>query len=354
MKVKPAPLNPNRYSVHFTERKRPAWDSFQIDENVLLESPDTFASIDFSPLDSPLCNSNVATPVDEEYKVTEAIKTTSPVIPHKPSHLAHTTHSPPSKIIMEPEVQISVDVMSIERKVAPIIRPTGLTLKLKKNHVTEILKSPKTPCDTTIPTQRLLSSSMTSLKSATTNSSQIFTPRTTSSLKMLNVKKQHIGEIQKSPGTPSVYGSAPALKISDSVFRDEPERIVLKKRESFRDEKAPRTPDDKGIVLANGITVSSPRNTVTFIESPRRSPQSKPESPRNSNNSILLKELNDELENKNSEVMELRMMVEQMKKQIVAQQLQLDTQVKKSTMRSSMSPTTHSLLQRAIINNKSY
>jgi hypothetical protein len=288
-----------------------------------------------------------------------------------------------------PQLSIATNALSVTLSSGIPKSPNGLKmLSIQKKHISEIQKSPGTPsCDSlifsvekpippvenvkTVPVVPQLTLSLNKPPQQTLNVSvlsPIVSPKSPNGLRMLNFAKKHVAEIQKSPGTPSVDSMMKpgSIEFDLSSEHEEPEPIVLKKRPvsiKFDNDMdlytTPATPDEVGTTMDNGILVKTP------VELAFNLPLGKItyESPRSEKDTARFKELNDELKKKNTEIMELRVMIEQMKHQLELQQVMIDkkednsvVQLRSPRSSNSDSPRSRSrngneLLVRAIMNN---
>jgi hypothetical protein len=332
-------------------------------------------------------------------KETVPIVSISPIPPSSPpsNDEPAVSHSIPVPTQIEktkpvpapPQLSIATNALSVTLSSGMPKSPNGLKmLSIQKKHISEIQKSPGTPsCDSsifqvekpippveiakTVPVVPQLTLSLNKPPQQTLNVSVLsptVSPKSPNGLRMLNVAKKHVGEIQKSPGTPSVDSMMKpgSIEFDLSSDHEEPEPLVLKKRPvciKFDNDMdlyaTPATPDAVGITMDNGILVKTP------VELAFNLPLGKItyESPRSEKDTARFKELNDELKKKNTEIMELRVMIEQMKHQLELQQVMIDKKedngvVHLRSPRSSNSDSPRSrsrngneLLVRAIMNN---
>lgn len=270
-------------------------------------------------------------------------------------------------IIVPPQLSIATNALSVTLSSGMPKSPNGLKmLSIQKKRVSEIQKSPGTPiCDSSIfqvekpippaeavkPLVPQLTLSLNKPPQQTLNVSvlsPIVSPKSPNGLRMLNVAKKHVGEIQKSPGTPNVDSMMKPGSIEFDLSSDyeEPEPIVLKKRPCSNkfdnDMDLYATPDEVGTM--ENLSFNLPLGKIIY------------ESPRSEKDTARFKELNDELKKKNTEIMELRVMIEQMKHQLERGLLNSVVLLRSPRSSNSDSPRSRSrngneLLVRAIMNN---
>jgi hypothetical protein len=416
--------NRKKSTIQFKEKSAPAWEPYRIGDrtksgrNLQIRKEELLTEMG-SPFTDPNDILSPSTPVMQDAKpsaiddmLMEATKKEAPIVSVSPMAPSSPPNDEPAVSLVPRPPSLKIETKPVEKPVAPISpphlsvataalsvtlasgipkSPNGLKmLSIQKKHISEIQKSPGTPCcDNSIfdsvkpeikqpemakPIVPQLSLSLG--KPAPSNSlsvnvmSPTVSPKSPNGLRMLNVAKKHVGEIQKSPGTPSAERAPGALEFDLSTSEIEPEPIVLKKRPmSDRNMFAtPATPDDVGTTLDNGITIKTPNAGPVELSFNLPLGKITYESPRDVKETARFRELNDELKKKNTEIMELRVMIEQMKQQMEFQQQLIEKRNAEESnsvvqLRSprnsdnSMSPRSRSrsgneLLVRAIMNNK--